>query len=146
MKEAMDILEEVRLRNRNRLLAHQGVIWLHMYKKKFGDGAQKLQEMLSTIKVPEADEEPLSPTVMKKFAWAGQIRELAGSSIAWKDDRVAIPEQSVLEACDKLVARHGANAIELYQSGRASIKAKVDGYNAALEEDPSSVSSSRSIG
>ena len=134
MNEALDILEQVRLKNRDALLAHQGVIWLHLYKRQYDQAGIKLQQMLRQIAVPEEDE-VYGPHVLEKFQWAGSVRELVGGSSSWNQ---RVPENSVLAQCDKFVAAHGSEAVKLYQAGRAPIRQKIDRFASALKADPSS--------
>ncbi len=134
MNEAMEILEQVRLKNRDCLLAHQGVIWLHLYKRHYDQAGIKLQQMLSQIIVPE-DGEAHDPTVLKKFQWAGAVRELVGGSSQWNQ---RVPDDSVIAQCDKIVASHGSKAIELYKAGRVPIRQKINQFTATLKENPSS--------
>ena len=134
MNEALEILEQVRLKNRDELLAHQGVIWLHLYKRQYDQAGIKLQQMLRQIAVPE-DDEVYGPHVLEKFQWAGAVRELVGGSSSWNQ---RVPEASVLTECDKFVAAHGSEAIKLYQAGRAPIRQKISAFAAALKADPGS--------
>lgn len=128
MKDALEILEQVRLKHRDCLLAHQGVIFVHLYKKHYDEAGMKLREMLDQIPLLEEGQKH-TETVKKKFAWAGSVRELIGSA-KWNK---RLPDASVLEECDKLVARHGKEYETLYQEGRVPIRDQAKAFVAQIE-------------
>ncbi|MDG2468078.1 MAG: hypothetical protein P8M80_02255, partial [Pirellulaceae bacterium] len=134
MDEALEVFDQTRLQHPSRLLAHQGVTWIHLYKRRYDRATETLAEMLDQIPVPE-EGEVYSPTVLKKFAWIGSVRELSGSSMEWVEDK--IPDATVLARCDELVARHSKAAQAAYQSGRVPIREKINELTASLESDPS---------
>ena len=134
MNQALEILEEVRLQNQDCLLAHQSVVWLHLCKRQYDQAGIKLQQMLRRIVVPE-NGEAHDPIVLKKFKWAGSVRELVGGSSNWNQ---RVPEESVLTQCDTIVAEHGNKAIKMYQAGRAPVLQKINKFAAELEADPGS--------
>ena len=134
MNQALVVLEKVRLENQDCLLAHQSVVWLHLYKRQYDLAGTKLQQMLGRIDVPE-DGEAHDPVVLKKFEWAGSVRELVGGSSDWNQ---RVPEESVLTQCDSIVASHGSKAIEMYRAGRAPVLQKIKKFASILEADPGS--------
>ena len=134
MNQALEILEQVRLQNQECLLAHQAVIWLHLNKRRYDLAGAKLNQMLQQVVVPEAGEAH-DPTDLKKFKWAGAVRELVGGSSDWNH---RVPEESDLTQCDMIVAKHGSKAIEMYQAGRSPVLQKINKFAAEVKADPSS--------
>ena len=96
--DALELLEPHRLKHRQNLLVQQSVIWIHYYKRHYDLGAEKLLDMLQSIKIPEKDES-LSPLVYEKIEWAGRLRSLAAKS-DWND---RVPDKSILDKCDAAV-------------------------------------------
>ena len=132
MNEALEVLEQVRLQNRDCLLAHQSVVWLHLYKRQYDQAGIKLQEMLRQVVVPE-DGEAHDPVVLNKFKWAGSARELIAGSSDWSQ---RVPEGSVLSQCDTIIGKHGTKAGEMYQNGRAQSRVKLSQFEAEVEANP----------
>ncbi len=132
--EALEILEKIRLANAEVLLAHQAVIWIHFYKEHYDLGTTKLLGMLRQIPKPEKRGETYTETQLKKFEWAGRLRELAGGA-EWSQ---RVPPASELEMCDRVVLQRGELPLERYNAGRAHTKKLLDEFAEALKEDPNS--------
>ena len=118
INEALEILENIRLGNREFLVAHQAVIWIHFYKKHYKLGTSKLVDMLRQIRKPEKEDEVYSEDDLDRFEWAGRLRELAGTA-NWT---ARTPDPADLEACDQIVASHGELPAERYSAGREHVK------------------------
>jgi hypothetical protein len=132
MTQALEVLEGVRLKNPEVVLAHRAVIWLHFQKSYFDVGFEKLQLMLKRLPVNREIEGGYDPETLAIFEWAGKLRELAGS-VDWTD---RVPNADALASYDQSIIACGVKAVESHNRGREQVRATMTGYDQEIKSDP----------
>ena len=128
-----EVIQEVRLKHPQYVIAHRCVAWVHFHKTRYDDGLRTLSEMFAQIPTPdvmEADE--YDESTLAIFEWAGRLRELA-SSAEWSK---RMPPANELADFDKLVSKYGEKPMEYHQAGRNHVKKVMADFAIKIKENP----------
>ena len=132
-EDAFHCFEEISVDHPEELVPAQAMAWIQFEKLAAQAGVERLADLAGRIPVPKDPKEPLPANVQRLLVWMGQLREFAAKAAV--EGRRA--SASVLANLDSVVEQRGAEAVRLYEEGRAktsTIAADYDAKIAAAEE------------
>ena len=122
---AMEILEELRLKEPRCVQIHRTLAWVHFRKDRFHTGMAKLSELLQQIPDESKLRDGYDESTLQLFSWIGGLRQLAESQ-DWSKRQ---PNAGALSEFDNSLKRFGDRANKRVQQGRARILAVMKSFD-----------------
>ncbi len=119
--------EELSLEHPDLLLPLQGIAWMQFDLRRYPAGVMQLAELAGRIPAPE-DGKTYDAHTLGLFTWAGRLGEFAARAVpdAWQ-----VPAET-LDRLDAAVARHGVDAREAFEQGRATVRKVIADFDRCI--------------
>lgn len=124
--EALGFFEDVKFERPERLLGHQGSVWIKFLKRHYADGVEGLASMIDQVPPPKKAGQQYRQDHLELFQWAGVLREFALQQRGGRSDEA-------FDQLDQVVAKHAPEAQQAHQAGRNEALAKILNFTKQID-------------
>ncbi|MFP6765023.1 MAG: hypothetical protein VB858_15455, partial [Planctomycetaceae bacterium] len=132
--EAQKYLENVRLTDRDNLIAYEGLAWIHAYRSRFAKSIEELNEMLTRLIESSPDGVEASVKNQRLLGYAARIRAFA-TTVAETGRRLSPEDVAPLDAT---VEKLGPNLSGSYRAARQDVEKQIEKYTAEIAAEKGS--------